>query len=145
MDSNPYKNYYSNQAGSGIGGFQGVQFQRGAGFFGNVFKNAIFPLLKYFGKQAINTGAKVAEDAISGQNVLESMKARGKLASRGIAADAAERMTKYAQTGTGRRRKKRSKMPVFIQKRKRTARRKTPKKAKRKTKSLKNLNSIFSV
>jgi hypothetical protein len=145
MDSNPYKNYYSNQAGSGIGGFQGVQFQRGAGFFGNVFRNAILPLLKYMGKQVINTGAQVAEDAISGQNVLESMKARGKMSARSIASDAAKRMDKFAQTGTGKRRKRPSKIPVLIQKRKRTARRKTPKKAKRKAKSLKNLNSIFNV
>jgi hypothetical protein len=145
MDSNPYKSYYSNQAGSGIGGFQGVQFQRGAGFFGNVFKNAILPLLKYMGKQAINTGAQVAEDAISGQNVLESMKARGKMSARSIASDAAKRMDKFAQTGTGRKRKRRSTVPVFIQKRKRTGRRKIQKKARRKAKAPKNLKSIFSV
>jgi hypothetical protein len=145
MESNPYKNYYSNQAGSGIGGFQGVQFQRGAGFFGNVFKNAILPLLKYMGKQAINTGAMVAEDALSGQNVLESMKARGKMSARNIASDAAKRMDKFAQTGTGRKRKNRSNIPVFIQKRKRIGRSKLPKKARRKSKSPKNLNSIFNV
>jgi len=45
MSSNPYINYYVNQAGSGIGGFQGVRFQRGQGWFGNLFKNAILPLL----------------------------------------------------------------------------------------------------
>jgi len=107
MSSNPYINYYVNQAGSGIGGFQGVRFQGGQGFFGNVFKSAILPLLRYFGKQALTTGVDVAKDALSGENVLDSIKTRGKRTMKNIASDAAARATRYAQTGTGRRGRKR--------------------------------------
>ena len=107
MSSNPYITYYVNQAGSGIGGFQGARFQRGQGFFGNVFKSAILPLLRYFGKQALTTGVDVAKDALSGENILDSIKTRGKRTMRNMASDAATRATKYAQTGTGRRGRKR--------------------------------------
>lgn len=107
MSSNPFINYYVNQAGTGIGGFQGVRFQRGQGFFGNVYRNAILPLLKYFGKKALNTGMEVAGDAIDGENVLESLKTRGKRTVQDIASDAGERAKRFAQTGTGRKRRRR--------------------------------------
>ena len=108
MSSNPYINYYVDQAGTGIGGFQGARFQRGQGFFGNVFKSAILPLLKYFGKQALSTGVDVAKDALSGENVLDSLKTRGKRTMQDIATDAAARATRFAQTGTGTRKRKRN-------------------------------------
>ena len=112
MPGNPYITYYSNQAGSGISGFQGVRFQRGAGFFGNVFKSAVLPLLKYFGRQALSTGADIATDAMDGENIIESMKTRGKQASRTIANDAIGRVKRFAQTGKGRKRGR----PVKVQK-----------------------------
>src|SRR5882757_577223 len=101
MYSNPYINYYANQAGTGIGGFQGARFQKGHGFFGNVFKNAIMPLLKYLGPKAVALGSDVATDAISGENVLESLKSRGNSTARRIASDAGQRALKFAQTGKG--------------------------------------------
>ena len=107
MQGNPYITYYSNQAGSGISGFQGVRFQRGAGFFGNVFKSAILPLLKYFGRQALSTGTEIATDALDGENVLESMKKRGKQAAKNIAMDASDRAQRFVQTGKGRKRRRR--------------------------------------
>ena len=107
MASNPYINYYTNQAGSGIGGFQGSRFQKGHGFFGNMFKGAILPLLKYLGPKAVGLGAEVAKDALSGENVVESIKSRGKRTARTIASDLSDRATQFAQTGRGRKRRKR--------------------------------------
>ena len=106
MPSNPYINYYTNQAGSGISGFQGARFQKGHGFFGNVFKGAILPLLKYLGPKAVGLGAEVAKDALSGENVLESIKSRGKRTARNIASDLSDRAEKFAQTGRGRKRRR---------------------------------------
>src|SRR5260370_36504185 len=105
MSSNPYINYYVNQAGSGIGGFQGARFQRGQGWFGNLFKNAILPLLKYIGPKIIKTGASVATDAIAGENVLQSLKTHGKSTAKDIAGDVGERAARFVQTGKGKRRR----------------------------------------
>ena len=118
MYSNPYTNYYVNQAGSGIGGFQGVRFQRGQGFFGNIFKSAIMPLLKYLGPKLLKTGASVASDAISGENVLQSLKTHGKSAARDIASDVGERAVRFAQTGRGRKRRRSVSKPRKLKKRK---------------------------
>ena len=147
MASNPYINYYINQAGSGIGGFQGARFQRGQGFFGNVFKSAILPLLKYFGKQALSTGVDVANDALAGENVLESLKTRGKMAARNIASDAGDRVKRYAQTGTGRRRRRRrtnlALIKSLVKPRKRSRRSRKVGRKRRRGKKSKTIPSIF--
>ena len=146
MNQNPYIHYYSQQAGTGIAGFQGVRFQRGAGFFGNIFRSAILPVLKYFGKTALNTGVQVAGDAIGGENVLESLRNRGKQAARTIANDAAERATRFAQTGTGKRRRSK-RVAKSIKKRRRTQKSSTKKlkvKRRRRSSKSKNLTSIFN-
>lgn len=109
MYSPEYTNYYVNQAGTGIGGFQGSErfpIHRGSGFFGNIWKNAIMPLLKYLGPKIIKTGASVASDAIAGENVLQSLKSHGKTAARDIASDVGTRAARFAQTGTGRKRRR---------------------------------------
>ena len=49
--TNPYIDYYTNQAGSGLTGFQGYKYQRGHGFFSSLFRNILVPLVKYFGKK----------------------------------------------------------------------------------------------
>ena len=134
MSSNPYINYYVNQAGSGIGGFQGVRFQRGQGFFGNIFKSAIMPLLKYLGPKLLKTGASVASDAISGENVLQSLKTHGKSAARDIASDVSERTARFAQTGTGRKRRRSVRISRNLKKRKRNSSRR--KRASKKRKSI---------
>lgn len=146
MSSNPYINYYANQAGTGIGGFQGAKFQRGQGFFGNVFRNAILPLMKYFGKKALNTGLNVANDAIEGENVLNSLKTRSKRTVREIASDVGDRAMKFAQTGKGRKRKRKSRKNINIGNSKVHVvnRRKRRRKIKRKTnKKSKAVSSIF--
>ena len=106
MSTNPYISYYTNQAGSGITGFDGIRFQRGNGFFRNLFKNAIFPVLKYLGKKVAATGVQVASDALDGENVLSSIKARGKRAAQDIAGDVGDRAVRFAQTGEGKRRRR---------------------------------------
>ena len=146
MSSSPYTTYYVNQAGSGIGGFQGARFQRGQGFFGNVFKSAIMPLLKYFGKQALSTGVDVARDALEGDNVLNSLKSRGKMAARNIAKDAVNRAERYVQTGKGRRRRRRRNNLALIKTvvKRRIRRRKGRKRGRKRGKRTKNIASIFS-
>ena len=137
------KTYYVNQAGSGIGGFAGARFQRGQGF-GSFF----MPLLRYLGPKLLSTGASIASDAISGENILDSLKTRGKKLSRVVAHDAAERAEKYSQTGQGRRRrKKRTTVPkkrAIKRVTKPTIKHKRRRVVKRKTIKSKNPISIFS-
>ena len=130
---NPYINYYVNQAVSGIGGFQGARFQRGQGFFGNVFKNAILPLIKYLGKRAISAGADVAVDAINGENLVNSLKSRGTSAAQNIADDFSKIATRFAQSGQGRKRRRRKT-------RKHSNNNKTFKKNRRKSKKIRIAN-----
>lgn len=53
--------------------------QRGRGFFGSLFRT-VSPILKtagkYFGKKLLNTGANVAADLASGENIKHSLKRR---------------------------------------------------------------------
>ena len=102
---NTFSNYYINQSGSGVSGFQGQRFQSvqvGQGF-GSVLKSLFLPILKYLGPKLLTTGVEVAKDAISGERFVPSLKRRGKETAQLIAEDAAERATRFAQTGSGRR------------------------------------------
>ncbi len=72
------------QTGRGLPGYQGTQYQRGAGIgrlFGSLIRTFI-PIAKSVGKtvgkQALKTGAAVAADAISGRNIGESFEEHGK-------------------------------------------------------------------
>ena len=104
---NPYLNYYANQAGNGISGFEGIRYQRGNGFFGNILKSAALPLLKYLGKQVLSTGIDVAKDVRDGEPIKEAFKSRAKAKLRDVAGDALKRAEVYRQTGRGRRIRKR--------------------------------------
>jgi hypothetical protein len=105
MSPNPYLNYYSNQAGNGLSGFDGIRFQNGNGFFSNIFKSTLLPVLKYLGRNIATTGINVASDAIGGENVLNSLKSRSKQQAKVIADDASKRLTHFAQTGSGEKRR----------------------------------------
>ena len=61
---NPYIEYYQQQAGTGIAAYGGVRYQRGHGFFGRLLSKAVYPLLRFFGKQAVGTAANIASDVI---------------------------------------------------------------------------------
>ena len=66
--------FYINQAGSGIpiNVYTGSLFQKGHGFFGRLISKTIFPLLKYVGKQSIDTGKNIMSDILYGKNVVDS-------------------------------------------------------------------------
>ena len=106
MDSNPFIDYYVNQAGSGISSFQGTRFQRGRGFFSNIFKSAIVPLVKYLGPKVLKTGFDIVSDVSRGEQIVSAVKKRGKRAAQELAEDAAERLHTFAQTGQGGKRRK---------------------------------------
>ena len=76
-----YEEYYTNQAGSGLPGFQGLRYQRGHGL-GSLFRGLVkvaAPLLKKgaialgksLGKKALTAGVGLAQDYL-GDNKRES-------------------------------------------------------------------------
>jgi hypothetical protein len=105
MTSNRFVEYYINQAGTGIAGYSGVRYQKGHGFFGRLLSGAVFPILKYLGKKALNTGINIGSDILQGENFKTSMKKRLKTTGFDIAEDALEKVKNYKQKGSGRRQK----------------------------------------
>ena len=101
---NPYTSYYVNQAGTGLGSFEGLRYQRGRGFIGSVLKNAALPLLKYLGRQILSTGVGVASDVLDrGEPLKEAIKSRAKNKLKEVVGDAGRRATVFEQTGRGRK------------------------------------------
>jgi len=132
--------YYVNQAGNGLNGYQAEKLhQKGRGFLGDIFKSNVMPLLSYLGKQALNTGIGVAQDAVMGDNILSSVKRRAKRTAQDIAGDLADRADLFAQTGNGR--KKRKKSSKLNNKRQKVIKRKA-KRFKRKSKKFSFLNGF---
>lgn len=72
--------YYINQAGSGIGGFQGVRYQKGNGFFGRIVSGTVMPILKkvlpFLGKTALNAGSEILSDIEKGEDIKTSAERR---------------------------------------------------------------------
>lgn len=146
-----YANYYKQQAGSGISGYQGVRYQRGSGFFGRLFSNAIFPFLKYLGKQALITGSDIANDMIEEKSSFkDAAKKRLSVAAKRVASDAFAEAKSRLQGGSGyKRQRTRRKRAVVKKKRKklikrgkrRKVKRKKAKKSKRKTRKLSKIKS----
>ena len=138
--------YYKNQAGTGLSSFQGYKFQRGNGFFGDLFSNVLKPLGKYFTKQALTTGVNIGSDLLSGESINNSFKKRSNEVGKRILGDAIGRAQKFAQTGKGSKRKKRRsgrksvKTKINIKRKKRQTKRKVCKKRKTK-KSVKRVSS----
>lgn len=103
-----YEDLYLNQAGSGLGSvYRGDQYQRGHGFFNSIFQNILKPLGLYLGKQALNTGVDIGSDILSGKNIKESAKKNVGKVGRNILDDSLKRVKKFAQTGTGVKKRKR--------------------------------------
>jgi hypothetical protein len=101
-----YKQYYMNQAGTGLVHFEGSEYQRGHGFFGNIFSTFLKPLGKYFAKKAISTGVSLGTDYLANKNMKESVKERLKQTGNDVLEDALNRAKTFAQTGKGRKRKR---------------------------------------
>lgn len=101
--------YYKEQAGSGIGGFAGLRYQKGHGFFGRMISGTMLPILKkvlpYLGKTALATGTEILGDIEKGENFKSSAKRRLKETGQAIGQKA---MSKVKQiTGEGRRKRRR--------------------------------------
>jgi hypothetical protein len=106
---NPFIEYYKDQAGSGITGFQGVRYQRGHGFFGRLLSKAIYPLLRFLGKQAFSTGVDIASDVIEKKKPWkQSARDRFKETGQQVAQAGLDRARLFQQTGKGRKRRRRS-------------------------------------
>lgn len=103
---NPYFEYYTNQAGYGISGFSGQRYQRGRGFFSKVFSNALFPFLKVLGQNVLNSGYDLAKDAAEGVDFKRAVKRRLTEAGINMAEVGLNRARQYAQTGTGNKRRR---------------------------------------
>lgn len=82
-------NYYCSQVGNGSY-FQGLPFQRGYGFFGDL-RRYITPIAiragKYLGKQLLQTGSNVVQDVAGGQSFKDSARARLRETSKKVKSD----------------------------------------------------------
>lgn len=145
-----YIDYYKNQAGGGLPVFEGWQYQRGHGFFGDqrgqgflgdsarFFLNSILrPAGEYLLPKVVNTGKRIGSDIMNGKDVMDSItKNLGQTAGE-ILNDGVGRVRKFIQTGKGKRRRRRRRVKKNATKRiKRGAKSKkfslAPKKGKRK-------------
>ena len=139
--------------------FRGSAWQQGYGL-GGLFRSvarAVMPMVKSrakaLGKIALNAGANLLGDVASGKNLKEAAKARGKEAVNVAKNRAVKRLQTYAQTGSGRRRrrkttvKKRSgRSKSRKRSRKTTARsRKTTKRSRSKKRTVKKRKASRSV
>ncbi len=115
-----YKSSYKRQRGSGLGGVLGAIARR----LIPIAKNILWPAAKKYVLPHASAAAKqLAGDVLSGRNVKESIKHRGRDALKGIGD------TIVTQSGSGRKRKRKSKRRKPTAKRtkknKRVKRRKT--------------------
>src|ERR1700690_149125 len=106
-----YEDYYMNQSGSGMPVFAGYRGQRGHGLgsmLSGLFRSAM-PMIRrglaFFGRQALRTGAQIANDVADGESIGNSAKRR---VSEGIKRfDPSELFS--TQSGSGKRKSKRRK------------------------------------
>ena len=89
MTTMNYDDYYAQQVGGALPYFAGARVQRGHGFgsfFGGLLRT-VAPLIKRgalaLGNRALKTGAQIADDVLSGQNIRTAAKRRTKTARRG--------------------------------------------------------------
>lgn len=105
--------YYCMQAGRGNTGtyFQGVRYQRGGGFFQNIFRSAA-PLMiragKYFGKKLLRAGSNVMSDIASGSSLKDSARTRFREATKNIKEDLFQKLGQQSGEGIKKKRRKKS-------------------------------------
>ena len=115
--NNPYVRYYLDQQGHGMTVFRGSPWQLGHGQMGyglgGLFRSiarTVMPMVKSgakaLGNIALNSGANFIGDVLAGKNVKEAAKARTREAADATKQKAVQRLQTYAQTGSGKRRKK---------------------------------------
>ena len=85
-----YDDYYAQQVGGVLPYFAGARVQRGHGFgslFGGLLRS-VAPLIKRgelaLGNRALKTGAQIAGDILSGENIRTAAKRRTKTAGRDL-------------------------------------------------------------
>ena len=150
---NPYLEYYTNQAGSGLAGFQGLKYQRGHGFFGSLFGSILQPLAQYLGTKALSTGVAIGNDYLKTGDLKGSASRRLKSAGRSIINDALDKANSFVtQKGGGKKRKRRrykqnNSSNKKIKKNANKSKKKRPKKKKsfkRKNSASKHLKNLFA-
>ena len=142
MAQSSYTSYYSNQAGNGLSGFEGVRYQKGNGFFGRLISSFGKPLLGYLGKKLFNVGTNIATDVLSGEKFKTAGKKRLAETVQMIGRDVRK---KVDQMGSGytpktmndlkttRKRKAKAGSKKGRSKKRKTVKKKKPKKKQRKT------------
>lgn len=116
MSYHPYRccidsvtDYYVNQAGQGLGYYQGIPLQRGYGFgsiFSSLFRSAM-PLFKKgakaLGRQVLRSGVDFANDVVQGRDLKTAAVERAKEAGR-LLSDKASTKVKTMLGGHKRKR-----------------------------------------
>lgn len=126
---NPLAEYYINQAGSGLSGFSGLRYQRGNGWFSNILSRVGLPVLKFLGKQALNSGLAIASDALEGKRIKDSAMSELKNTGRntiGFIRQLAD------QSGSGRQRKVKRRKSKPIKRKRESKRRPVARKRQKK-------------
>jgi hypothetical protein len=118
-----YVRYYlDQQQGNGMPVLMGSAFQRGYGLrsqvgfgMGGLFKSlirAVMPMVKSgaktLGKIALNTGANVLGDVLSGQNVKKAARSRINESANVLKKKAVNKLQTFSQTGSGKRVRKKT-------------------------------------
>jgi hypothetical protein len=140
-----YKSYFSNQVGTGAPSFpiyRGAPYQKGFGFWGNLFTRYGVPVLSYLARKSWNTGENIARDVYE-RKVEPKVSVKRRLAEVGrtISVDALQKAASLiSQSGSGRKRVKKRKVSkrktvkkVKSGKRKTTTKRKRKQKRKKKS------------
>ena len=145
-----YENEYDVR-GYGLPVYEGLQYQRGHGFFGSLFTNIIKPLGKYLGKHLLSTGVKVGKEVLSGEDLKTSLKKNFKETTSNVLDEGYGHLKK--QAGFGKRRMRRRKKKVIKSNRqnrisslyKGNSRKKVefPRRKKKRTIKLNNFKKIF--
>ena len=123
--------------------FVGRRYQHGNGFFGNMLRNAIFPLLKYLGAKGVKTAIAIGKEAV--EKPVKSLRdiAKRKLKESGLEVmdEGVSRYRKYVQGGSGMKRRRTESVGRVKRKRsesvRRIKRRPPSRKVKRVTRRLK--------
>jgi hypothetical protein len=110
--SNPYINYYAVQSGSGLPSFEGIRYQRGKGWFSNLFLPIMRQILPVLGRSVLPSGIGLAEDLLAGQNVKDSAKSRLKEVGKSLASNTMDFIQSKIQSGSGRKGKRRKRLSI---------------------------------
>lgn len=100
-----FKEYYANQAGSGIATYSGFRYQKGHGFFGRMIKGSILPLIKkvlpFLKDQLLDTGVNFSSNLMESGSFKDAAKKTAKKKLGQLAKEGLSKVEKYAQDGSG--------------------------------------------